>query len=291
MNHANVEDLVTASHILAIGRARWARPHQRAPSGQPAALLDVAFSRTGIGHARGHHGIRPRFKRHRPTGSIAFPRTLYSRGNLQGPARRFPVIHSHSPTVIPFSISQTRLQPVFNGAAFLSPSVPVFDIRKIAGMTDLLIGTGELGKALSASLGEGGVVLLRGHGNAVVRRNSAAGCLPSHSNGAQRPAAASGDDARWAVDLHGAGRSRKGERPLRTRRNSNRSYLGTLEGTKPATMTIPMSLEHLCKDCRDLKVSPRMLVLLASDNSVFPQSSLVLLRTGDMKFYRRSDQN
>ena len=78
------------------------------------------------------------------------------------------VIHSHSPTVIPFSISQTPLQPVFNGAAFLSPSAPVFDIRAIAGMTDLLIGTGKLGKALSASLGESAVVLLRGHGNAVV---------------------------------------------------------------------------------------------------------------------------
>jgi HCOMODA/2-hydroxy-3-carboxy-muconic semialdehyde decarboxylase len=32
----------------------------------------------------------------------------------------------------------------------------------------LLIGTGELGKALSATLGENAVVLLRGHGNAVV---------------------------------------------------------------------------------------------------------------------------
>ena len=78
------------------------------------------------------------------------------------------VIHSNSPTVIPFSISQTPLQPVFNGAAFLSPSAPVFDMRKIAGMTDLLIGTGELGKTLSATLGKSAVVLLRGHGNAVV---------------------------------------------------------------------------------------------------------------------------
>ena len=78
------------------------------------------------------------------------------------------VVHSHSPSCIPFTISQTPLQPVFNGAAFLSPSVPVFDIRKVAGMTDLLIGNGELGKALSATLGQGAVVLLRGHGNAVV---------------------------------------------------------------------------------------------------------------------------
>jgi HCOMODA/2-hydroxy-3-carboxy-muconic semialdehyde decarboxylase len=78
------------------------------------------------------------------------------------------VIHSHSPTTILFSISRTPLQPVFNGAAFLSPSAPVFDIRKIAGMTDLLIGNGELGKALSVTLGQGAVALLRGHGNVVV---------------------------------------------------------------------------------------------------------------------------
>jgi HCOMODA/2-hydroxy-3-carboxy-muconic semialdehyde decarboxylase len=60
------------------------------------------------------------------------------------------------------------LQPVFNGAAFLSPSVPVFDIRQVAGMTDLLIGNGALGKALSRTLGQGAVALLRGHGNVVV---------------------------------------------------------------------------------------------------------------------------
>lgn len=78
------------------------------------------------------------------------------------------VIHSHSSTVIPFSISQTALRPVFNGAAFLSPSAPVFDIREVAGMTDLLIGNGELGKALAVILGQSAVALVRGHGNVVV---------------------------------------------------------------------------------------------------------------------------
>ena len=78
------------------------------------------------------------------------------------------VIHSHSPTVIPFSISQTPLRPVFNGAAFLSPSAPVFDIRKAAGMTDGLISDGALGKALAGVLGDRAVALMRGHGNVVV---------------------------------------------------------------------------------------------------------------------------
>jgi ribulose-5-phosphate 4-epimerase/fuculose-1-phosphate aldolase len=78
------------------------------------------------------------------------------------------VIHSHSPTVIPFSISQTPLQPVFNGAAFLSPSAPVFEIRKAAGMTDGLVSNGMLGKALAGVLGDRAVALMRGHGNVVV---------------------------------------------------------------------------------------------------------------------------
>jgi HCOMODA/2-hydroxy-3-carboxy-muconic semialdehyde decarboxylase len=55
------------------------------------------------------------------------------------------VIHSHSPTVIPFSVSQTPLRPVFNGAAFLSPFAPVFEIRAVAGMTDGLVRDGALG--------------------------------------------------------------------------------------------------------------------------------------------------
>ena len=65
-------------------------------------------------------------------------------------------------------ISQTPLHPVFNGAAFPSPSAPVFDIRQVAGMTALLIGNGVLGKALGVTLGLGAVALLRGHGNVVV---------------------------------------------------------------------------------------------------------------------------
>src|SRR4029077_19974595 len=35
------------------------------------------------------------------------------------------VIHSHSPTVIPFSVTQMALRPLATTASFLSPSVPV----------------------------------------------------------------------------------------------------------------------------------------------------------------------
>jgi ribulose-5-phosphate 4-epimerase/fuculose-1-phosphate aldolase len=78
------------------------------------------------------------------------------------------VVHSHSPTVIPFSISKTALKPVCHMASFMPQAVPVFEIRESAGMTDLLIKTSELGKALARTLGDKTVALLRGHGNVVV---------------------------------------------------------------------------------------------------------------------------
>jgi ribulose-5-phosphate 4-epimerase/fuculose-1-phosphate aldolase len=76
------------------------------------------------------------------------------------------VVHSHSPTVVPFSVTQVPLRPI--RAAFLYPEVPVFDTRSAAGWTNLLISNAALGKALAQTLGKNSVALLRGHGNVVV---------------------------------------------------------------------------------------------------------------------------
>ncbi len=78
------------------------------------------------------------------------------------------VIHAHSPSVIPFGTTQVPMQPMFHISAFLSPKVPVFEIRNAGGMTDMLVSNGQLGKALAEALGKGAVVLMRGHGMAVV---------------------------------------------------------------------------------------------------------------------------
>jgi ribulose-5-phosphate 4-epimerase/fuculose-1-phosphate aldolase len=78
------------------------------------------------------------------------------------------VIHSHSPTVIPFSVTQVRLRPVHNSASFLAPEVPVFEMRKAAGITDNVVSSRARGRALAEVLGSRPVVLLRGHGNVVV---------------------------------------------------------------------------------------------------------------------------
>lgn len=79
------------------------------------------------------------------------------------------VVHSHSPAVIPFGVTAVPLQPVFHICGFLSPSVPVFEIRDVAGpATDLLIRSQELGVALARALGQRPVVLMRGHGSTAV---------------------------------------------------------------------------------------------------------------------------
>jgi ribulose-5-phosphate 4-epimerase/fuculose-1-phosphate aldolase len=79
------------------------------------------------------------------------------------------VVHSHSPSVIPFSVSQVPLRPVSHMAGFLVRAVPVFEIRESAGNeSDMLIRTKELGASLAAKLANGTVVLLRGHGDVVV---------------------------------------------------------------------------------------------------------------------------
>jgi ribulose-5-phosphate 4-epimerase/fuculose-1-phosphate aldolase len=78
------------------------------------------------------------------------------------------VVHSHSPAVIPFGVTTKPMQPVSGTAAFLAGGVPVFEIREVAGASDLLISSADLGKALARTLGASAVALLRGHGNVVV---------------------------------------------------------------------------------------------------------------------------
>ena len=77
------------------------------------------------------------------------------------------IVHSHSPTTIPFGITNTKLRPVCHMSGFLDPAAPVFDIRDEVRNSDMLIRTPALGRALADTLGERPVALMRGHGNVV----------------------------------------------------------------------------------------------------------------------------
>jgi ribulose-5-phosphate 4-epimerase/fuculose-1-phosphate aldolase len=78
------------------------------------------------------------------------------------------VVHDHSPAVIPFSISSVPLRAVAHLAAFIGVGIPVYEIRDVDGVTDMLVSDPKRGRALAKTLGNYPAALMRGHGAAVV---------------------------------------------------------------------------------------------------------------------------
>ncbi len=81
------------------------------------------------------------------------------------------VVHNHSPSVVPFSVTDVPLRALFHMAAFIGEGVPNFEIRKVKKGSDLLIRTPELGRALAKTLAAKPAALMRGHGSVVVGEN------------------------------------------------------------------------------------------------------------------------
>lgn len=75
------------------------------------------------------------------------------------------IVHSHSPSVIPFSLVDEKMKAMFHNAAFLAAGVPVFDISEKFGATDMLVCDGDKGIAFAESLGEKDIALMRAHGS------------------------------------------------------------------------------------------------------------------------------
>jgi len=79
------------------------------------------------------------------------------------------IVHSHSPSIIPFGTTSVPLRPIYHMSSFLGAGVPIFEIREAGSLaTDMLIRDPELGAALARRLGKSAVVLMRGHGDVVV---------------------------------------------------------------------------------------------------------------------------
>lgn len=74
------------------------------------------------------------------------------------------VVHTHSPSVIPFGLVGTQMRAMFHNAAFLAAGVPVFDISEKFGDTDMMVTDNAKGVALAESLADKHVGLMRGHG-------------------------------------------------------------------------------------------------------------------------------
>src|SRR5437870_336903 len=78
------------------------------------------------------------------------------------------IVHFHAPEVVTFSVGNIPLRPMVHMAGFIVPDIPIFDIKKAAGITDMLVRNNELGAKLAQTLGDKPLALLRGHGAVVV---------------------------------------------------------------------------------------------------------------------------
>lgn len=82
------------------------------------------------------------------------------------------VVHNHAYEVIPFGLTGVKIRPVVHPACGLGHhDVPVWDIRKNFGDTNMLVTTLEQGHDLAKCLGQGQVALMRGHGCVVAGPN------------------------------------------------------------------------------------------------------------------------
>jgi len=82
------------------------------------------------------------------------------------------IVHSHSPDIIPYSVTGVTLRPVYHVTAFLRLGAPVFDSHDGFGDTDMLIRDNKLGDGLAKVLGNSGVALIRGHGFVAVANST-----------------------------------------------------------------------------------------------------------------------
>ena len=78
------------------------------------------------------------------------------------------VIHAHTESILPFTVTDTPFIPVFHNASEIGTDVPRWDIRtRFGDGTDLLVSNQEHGRDLAAALGENSLILMRGHGYAL----------------------------------------------------------------------------------------------------------------------------
>jgi HCOMODA/2-hydroxy-3-carboxy-muconic semialdehyde decarboxylase len=167
-----LEELVAANRILAghgvidaYGHVSIGRPTIRTGTSSPARsrrrecrsriLLEYDLDSNPI-DAQGRESVRERFIH----GEI-----YRARPDVMS------VVHNHSPSVIPFSVTGVPMKALFHMASFIGEGLPNFEIRKVKKGSDLLVSDPKLGKALAKTLGKSPAALMRGHGAAVTGEN------------------------------------------------------------------------------------------------------------------------
>lgn len=83
------------------------------------------------------------------------------------------ICHHHAASIFPFCITDVPLIAVSQTGAFMGSAVPLWDSRDMFGATRMLVETESQGDSLGQALGEGSIVLMRGHGATVAGRSIA----------------------------------------------------------------------------------------------------------------------
>ncbi|PCJ96456.1 MAG: aldolase [Hyphomicrobiales bacterium] len=78
------------------------------------------------------------------------------------------VVHSHSRSVIPFSVTTGALRPIVHSCGVLGKNIPVWDAQDVFGDTNLLISSKEMGHDFAKTVDQGRCALMRGHGSTVI---------------------------------------------------------------------------------------------------------------------------
>jgi HCOMODA/2-hydroxy-3-carboxy-muconic semialdehyde decarboxylase len=175
-NEARIEDLITASHILAnegildsFGHATVRSVTDPTHFFMPRAMPPALVSRADIVEldldCKPVTPNAPRLNGERYIHCEVYK----ARPDVQS------VIHTHDLAVLPFGLTGTPLRPVTAQAGFLPKDTPLFEVRDAYGPSaqerGMLVLNSMLGKALATKLGDNPVVLMRGHGETVVGRS------------------------------------------------------------------------------------------------------------------------
>ena len=89
------------------------------------------------------------------------------------------VTHHHARSIIPFTMNDVPLRPIFHMAAPIGAEIPTWDSQDEFGDTNMLVDSMAMGHSLSRALGKNRVALLRGHGCICVAAGIRAVCMVS----------------------------------------------------------------------------------------------------------------